>query len=263
MPTDGAHLVAADAGSFEPFDDFKVNLRQLALYLVEMHGGPCGRAPWPFSGEGPISKAEKGALADLALEHLLCHDLSAKPIGPRCTHSDRCCRALGGAQTVFTLLPVSADEEKAKSVLPVRRSLAKAVKALDDFGKDFAVYLRDRIAIHQEKGICTGRAHIAFCTYPWALAQEAAYLWALLPLLDRVSLLPQVPEHLRGGPRRGLLVLIEMTLARHGWSLDEILAVIHDGVTPNGKDTLRARKTRLRERLRYSLPKVTAEIPGS
>jgi hypothetical protein len=246
-----------DDGSFEPFADFKVSFRNLALRLVELHGQPQGQA-WPSTDPAPTSKKERGTLATLAFEHFLRHDRSTTPAEPRCVIPDDKCKALGAAKVVFALGGAPAHERHGGPAGRLRPPAAKLHAALGEFSDELAIYLRDRQAIHDAGPVCTRRAHALFCVYPAQLAAHVQHLHAIVGLFDHVSLAPQIPDHLRTTARRGLLVSLEMTLLHHGWSVDDILAVLHDAVIPaDGKPTFRKRKGRLKLRLDHHAGKPT------
>jgi hypothetical protein len=87
--------------------------------------------------------------------------------------------------------------------------------------------------------------HDRFCEPPLRLLPYLEKLRRTLESLVRFSLDPQLPEHMRGNLRRGLLSAVETTLADHDWTPDEIIAVIDDG----RGGSARKRKDRLRHRL--------------
>ncbi len=110
MDTGSAQQATDSADIFEPFADFKVSFRTLALRLVELHAPPAGDTTWPFTGPAPVSADERAMLADLAFDHFLRHDISTTPAAPRCVCADGACKALGAAQVVLALGWSPADE---------------------------------------------------------------------------------------------------------------------------------------------------------
>jgi hypothetical protein len=130
MATERARRERGGVGTFERFSDFLVNLRQLAVYLTEMHGTDAGQPTWPFVEDGPVTQAEKAALMAMALKHLDLHASGIPDTEPKCKIPDHQCKALGGARVAFALLTELEDGETGKAAADLHAATEELVGSL-------------------------------------------------------------------------------------------------------------------------------------
>jgi hypothetical protein len=234
---------------FEDWAGLRVNLRQLARCLADLHGAPEGVAN---GGNGPMSKDERNRLFDLALEHVSRHGIATSPPYdvPRCLFHEGRCKAVGAAQVALALLWAPKDECAAQPASDLHEAILKADAALAKLQVESEKYTATRAVRHDPKHLCTRQSHETSCLPIMRLSAELGQWRQALMLVDHHALLPQIPEHKRGPDRQGLLKDIEGTLYASGWTPDEILEIIDDGHP--GKQTPRRRKDRLRHRLTHA-----------
>jgi hypothetical protein len=248
MDTGSAQQASDDADSFESFadGDFKVNRQRLRRCIAEHE-----QSPGPFS-QGASAADPRAALLNLALDHLARHDIGPSPVAPRCAFVDDACKALGAARVVLALGWTPIDERAAAPALALHEAFAAADRALAALAAQIATYNDARQVRHQfaaqvpPKAVpCTTFGHAQYCGPPARLPALVDRWRKTLALVDATSLMPQIPHHLLTGERRGFLASLEAILDAHGWSPDEIAAVLDDD--RGGKP--RVRKDRLRHRL--------------
>jgi len=228
------------------FDDFDVDkaLRALFRREVELHGPPAGRFQYSGPFDGPVTDIEKREAFEFAMEHWLKHDIAQSPALPRCEFEDNKCRALGAAWAMDLLLRVPAIGRAHARDLIVIKATRRFVEHINEYEADIAAYKASSDEFHD--GIWRlPHQHERFCELPLRLLPYLANLRRALDFIVQFSFDPQLPEHMRGSLRRGLLTVVEATLADHAWTNDDIIAAIDDG--RGGSE--RARKDRLWHRL--------------
>jgi hypothetical protein len=243
---------------FEPHANFWVNLRELGQRLAMLHVAPGPPPPWPFDGPTPISAAERKALMDLAQDHLKRHDLSKTPEVPPCPDYAGPCRAHGAASVVLSLAWAPGEVDAAAAAVRLDFAARRAESALMSFSEELAVYLQARADLHATPPYYACFAsHVLRCELPARFHGVVEWLRAQIEVLRTNALAPQIPEHVGGPARLGLLKCAEGSLFSSAWTPDEIIDVLNDGDGGGPRE----RKDRLRKRRGPTRPSPSASEP--